>query len=299
MRSRSRRRPCLSSWSRSPRLATSALSALVEQRVDPLLGVAGGRRDARVEVDVQAHRATLVGAEARQLPQVAPSSSSRHATPPLSVQSGAAIGSSAGTAAPRGCGSLGRTVAPRVSTIGHGTRRWQELVATVVEADVEMLVDVRRFPGSRRQPAVQPAGARRGAGERGDRLPARGRARRAAERRAGRGPVRVHPTAAFRSYAARMGSRAWQRARLRAGLACTMLPLCRDRALDAVPSAADRRRARRPRSRRRPPARARPPGVTPPLEARRGRQGWQALPVRRARVLTVRRVVRAPFRLLP
>ena len=38
----------------------------------------------------------------------------------------------------------------RVSTIGHGTRTADELIATLREAGVETLVDVRRFPGSRR-----------------------------------------------------------------------------------------------------------------------------------------------------
>ena len=40
----------------------------------------------------------------------------------------------------------------RVSTIGHGTRSADELVVTLHEADVGTLVDVRRFPGSRRNP---------------------------------------------------------------------------------------------------------------------------------------------------
>jgi uncharacterized protein (DUF488 family) len=40
----------------------------------------------------------------------------------------------------------------RVSTIGHGTRAADELVATLHDAGVETLVDVRRFPGSRRNP---------------------------------------------------------------------------------------------------------------------------------------------------
>jgi uncharacterized protein (DUF488 family) len=40
----------------------------------------------------------------------------------------------------------------RVSTIGHGTRTADELVASLHEAGVETLVDVRRFPGSRRNP---------------------------------------------------------------------------------------------------------------------------------------------------
>lgn len=40
----------------------------------------------------------------------------------------------------------------RVWTIGHGTRTTEELVATLLQAGVETLVDVRRFPGSRRNP---------------------------------------------------------------------------------------------------------------------------------------------------
>jgi uncharacterized protein (DUF488 family) len=40
----------------------------------------------------------------------------------------------------------------RVFTIGHGARTIEELVQCLVEADVRTLVDVRRFPGSRRHP---------------------------------------------------------------------------------------------------------------------------------------------------
>jgi uncharacterized protein (DUF488 family) len=39
-----------------------------------------------------------------------------------------------------------------VFTIGHGTRSAEELVACLDEAGVRTLVDVRRFPGSRRHP---------------------------------------------------------------------------------------------------------------------------------------------------
>lgn len=39
-----------------------------------------------------------------------------------------------------------------VFTIGHGSRSIEELVAVLKDADVEVLVDVRRFPGSRRHP---------------------------------------------------------------------------------------------------------------------------------------------------
>src|SRR5947207_12917142 len=40
----------------------------------------------------------------------------------------------------------------RVFTIGHGTRPAEELTDMLRTAGVEMLVDVRRFPGSRRNP---------------------------------------------------------------------------------------------------------------------------------------------------
>jgi uncharacterized protein (DUF488 family) len=45
----------------------------------------------------------------------------------------------------------------RVWTIGHGTRSADELLATLHEAGVETLVDVRRFPGSRRNPQFSQA----------------------------------------------------------------------------------------------------------------------------------------------
>lgn len=99
-----------------------------------------------------------------------------------------------------------------VHTIGHGTRSAEELVSVLSAAGVGTLVDVRRFPGSRHNPQFdQPAlratiedagiayrhelelGGRR-AGEPGeDRFPC----------------LRV---VAFRSYAARMGTEAWQTA---------------------------------------------------------------------------------------
>jgi uncharacterized protein (DUF488 family) len=99
-----------------------------------------------------------------------------------------------------------------VFTIGHGVRPLDELVATLTEVGVRTLVDVRRFPGSRRNPqfnqgplsealcdvgieyrhAVELGGRR--SGEPGEDLFA---------------CIRV---AAFRSYAARMGTDAWQQA---------------------------------------------------------------------------------------
>jgi uncharacterized protein (DUF488 family) len=96
----------------------------------------------------------------------------------------------------------------QVFTIGHGARTSEELVACLTEAGARTLVDVRRFPGSRRHPRfnrdavaasvagagiayvhAEPLGGRRSGG--GERFPC----------------IRV---AAFRSYAAWMGSDAFE-----------------------------------------------------------------------------------------
>jgi uncharacterized protein (DUF488 family) len=97
-----------------------------------------------------------------------------------------------------------------VFTIGHGTRPVEELIACLREADVETLVDVRRFPGSRRNPQFGQAALT-------ETLRDAGVAYRHAEELGGRrsgesgekrfGCIRV---GAFRSYAARMGTEAWQ-----------------------------------------------------------------------------------------
>ena len=102
------------------------------------------------------------------------------------------------------------TDAKTVFTLGHGTRPAEELVATLVSAGVETLVDVRRFPGSRRNPqfnreplaaSVEAAGiAYRHAEELGGRLSGEPGEERF-------GCIRI---AAFRSYAARMTTPAWQ-----------------------------------------------------------------------------------------
>lgn len=41
-------------------------------------------------------------------------------------------------------------------TIGHSTREWEVFVAMLREAGIEVLVDVRRFAGSRRNPQFSP-----------------------------------------------------------------------------------------------------------------------------------------------
>ena len=99
-----------------------------------------------------------------------------------------------------------------VWTVGHGTRPAEELVSVVREVGVCTLVDVRRFPGSRHNPqfnepaltAVLEEGgiAYRHAIELGGRLAGE-------PGEDGFGCLRV---AAFRSYAARMGTERWQAA---------------------------------------------------------------------------------------
>jgi uncharacterized protein (DUF488 family) len=100
----------------------------------------------------------------------------------------------------------------RVRTIGHGTRTVNELIATLHEEGVETVVDVRRFPGSRRNPQFGHATlsaelasadiAYRHAPELGGRRSSvRGEEQFACLR-----------VAAFRSYAAWMSSPEWQQA---------------------------------------------------------------------------------------
>jgi uncharacterized protein (DUF488 family) len=97
-------------------------------------------------------------------------------------------------------------------TVGHGIRPLEELVETMREANVGTLVDVRRFPGSRRNPqfnqgplkaALEDAGiAYRHAVELGGRLSGG----------PGEEEFTCIRTPAFRSYAARMRGEAWQAA---------------------------------------------------------------------------------------
>jgi uncharacterized protein (DUF488 family) len=98
----------------------------------------------------------------------------------------------------------------RILTIGHGTRSQEELIETLLLAGAETVVDVRRFPGSRRNPQFNQtplAAALESAGIRYRHALALG-GRRSGEPGEERfGCIR---TAAFRSYAARMGQPEWQ-----------------------------------------------------------------------------------------
>jgi len=97
-------------------------------------------------------------------------------------------------------------------TVGHGIRPLAELIETLREADVQTLIDVRRYPGSRRNPQFNQGGLR-------DALADAGIAYRHAVELGGRlsgeageeefACIRVP---AFRSYAARMRTDAWQAA---------------------------------------------------------------------------------------
>lgn len=97
-------------------------------------------------------------------------------------------------------------------TVGHGVRPLEELIETLRESDVQTLVDVRRFPGSRRNPqfnqgrlrsALDEAGITyRHAVELGGRLSGE----------PGEDEFACIRTPAFRSYAARMRRGPWQAA---------------------------------------------------------------------------------------
>jgi uncharacterized protein (DUF488 family) len=99
-----------------------------------------------------------------------------------------------------------------VLTIGHGTRSLEELVETLVQAGAETLVDVRRFPGSRRNPQFNQAtvAAALDAAGIGYRHAVELGGRRSAE--PGENRFACIRVAAFRSYAARMGRAEWQEA---------------------------------------------------------------------------------------
>jgi uncharacterized protein (DUF488 family) len=100
----------------------------------------------------------------------------------------------------------------RIWTIGHGTRTADELVATLHEASVETLVDVRRFPGSRRHPQFSQAALAaelQSAGIAYLHAPDLGGRRSGVPGEGRFGCLRVP---AFRSYAAWMSSSEWQQA---------------------------------------------------------------------------------------
>jgi uncharacterized protein (DUF488 family) len=97
-----------------------------------------------------------------------------------------------------------------VFTVGHGTRPVDELIALLRDAHVETLIDVRRFPGSRRNPQFNQGAlaASLAAGGIEYRHAVELGGRRSNEPGAERfSCIRVE---AFRSYAARMAAAEWQ-----------------------------------------------------------------------------------------
>jgi uncharacterized protein (DUF488 family) len=101
-------------------------------------------------------------------------------------------------------------LATRTLTIGHGTRSAEELVATLAEAGAQTLVDVRRYPGSRRNPQFNQTALAHDLAGGGIRYV---HAIELGGRRSGeQGEERFAciRTAAFRSYAARMAQPEWQ-----------------------------------------------------------------------------------------
>ena len=87
-----------------------------------------------IEIEVETDRAAVLGLEVRQLPQAVPAHSLCH-LPLFSTGPGTILAQKV-----------------RIFTVGHGRRDADELVAVLREAGAATLVDVRRFPSSRRNP---------------------------------------------------------------------------------------------------------------------------------------------------
>lgn len=97
-----------------------------------------------------------------------------------------------------------------IFTIGHGRRSAEELVDCLLEAEVETLVDVRRFPASRRNPQFNQAALVETLGEAG--IEYRHAVELGGRRSDVPGEERFTCLGAFAGYAAGMGARAWQEA---------------------------------------------------------------------------------------
>jgi uncharacterized protein (DUF488 family) len=101
-------------------------------------------------------------------------------------------------------------VAPTIFTIGHGRRPAEELVACLAEAEVRTLVDVRRFPASRRNPQFNQAALAETLAEAG--IQYRHAFELGGRRSDVRGEERFACLGAFAGYAAGMGADEWQEA---------------------------------------------------------------------------------------
>ncbi len=100
----------------------------------------------------------------------------------------------------------------KVWTIGHGARAAEDFLVILRSAGVQTLVDVRRFPGSRRHPQFNQAALAAALGRAG--IAYLHEVELGGRRSGEPGEERFHciETPAFRSYAARMSSVQWQQA---------------------------------------------------------------------------------------
>ena len=105
-------------------------------------------------------------------------------------------------------------VAHEIFTIGHGRRRATELVDCLREAEVETLVDVRRYASSRRNPQFDQAALVETLAEAG--IEYRHAVELGGRRSDVPGEERFSCLGAFAGYAAGMGAREWQEALARA-----------------------------------------------------------------------------------
>ena len=105
-------------------------------------------------------------------------------------------------------------VAAEIFTIGHGRRPAEELVESMREADVKTLVDVRRFPASRRNPQFNQAAVMATLAEAG--IEYRHAVELGGRRSNVAGEERFACLGAFAGYAAGMGAPEWQQALARA-----------------------------------------------------------------------------------
>jgi uncharacterized protein (DUF488 family) len=95
-------------------------------------------------------------------------------------------------------------------TIGHGIRPLEELVEMLRDAEVLTLVDVRRFPGSRRNPQFNQGPLRAALGGAGIDYRHAGQLGGRLADEPGEEAFPCIRVPAFRSYAARMGTAEWQ-----------------------------------------------------------------------------------------
>jgi uncharacterized protein (DUF488 family) len=100
----------------------------------------------------------------------------------------------------------------RVCTVGHGTRPIEELIDTLADAEVRTLVDVRRFPASRRNPQFNAQALAESLAAAGITYTHRAELGGRLSNEPGEERFPCIRVSAFRSYAARMTTDNWQRA---------------------------------------------------------------------------------------